>query len=941
MEIPDRKRGDPRYWAQPLPLANVWRGSVLNPGEATAVAHPPRSPRLFPSTHTHPPRAALARAGRPRTPLVPAWLCAAVSILSSPALLATAAPPSEAVVELFQRDVQPIIERYCYDCHGNGMDKGGVELDGLDTPEALTDPKLWTRVLRNVRSGIMPTSDAVERLPAAEAEKMMAWTKHSALGLDPAKPDPGRVVVRRLNRVEYRNTIRDLLGVDFDTEKEFPADDTGHGFDNIGEVLNISPMLLEKYLDAAQQIVSQAVPTRLRVPREEFHSGATLSTLRVESNHVALPAQPAAGGGGLPQRPVPTKAGAALELSYYTPATVGFQHEVPKAGAYQVEFKLHASERYVDNVFDLNRCRLILRDGDEVLMEQEFVREGGKLFTFVFDRNWDAGGRELTAEIVPLAPAEPQVRQLKLRLQSVTVRGPMAEADWVKPAHYARYFPQEPPADPAARRQYARDLLARFAHRAFRRPPEPESLDRLAALAESVYRESGHTFEAGVAQAMAAVLASPNFIFRREGAAPVRDGEAYVEIDDYALASRLSYFFWSTMPDEELFRLAAAGQLRAQLAQQIDRLFNSPRASEFFRNFTGQWLQARDIETVAIESLEIHLREHPNPEFEAARAVFRSFQGRPPDTLTPEEQERFRAAREAARAVFRAPRPNLTEELRRAMRAETELTFQHIFREDRSVLELLKSDYTFLNEDLAKHYGIEGVTGREMRKVTLPADSYRGGVLTQGTVLAVTSNPGRTSPVKRGVFILDAILGTPPPPPPPNIPSLESVTSPEEFRKLSARDAIKLHAQKAVCASCHLRMDPLGLALENFNAMGAWRTTDLNLPIDPAGELISGEKFSDIRELKTVLSTARRRDFYYALSEKLLTYALGRGVEYHDTTTLDQLVETLESTGGSPRALLRAIVTSVPFQQTRPAVPLERHAQAAASHGPIPSRLAP
>lgn len=824
-----------------------------------------------------------------------------------------------------------MLERYCYDCHGNGMDKGGVELDGLDSPEALTDHELWTRVLRNVRSGIMPTPDAVEPLPTGEAEKLMAWIKSSALGLDASRPDPGRVVVRRLNRVEYRNTIRDLLGVDFDTEKEFPADDTGHGFDNLGEVLNISPMLLEKYLDAAQVIVAQAVPTRSRVPEEVAYPGAALESIRVSTSADASTSQRGAespgdqAAGGVR---APGGTGTVLDLSYYTPATVGVRHDVRKAGTYQVEVKLNASERYVDNIFDLNRCRLVVRDGDAVLLDQEFVRESGKLFTFKFERQWTPGARHLTLEVVPQEPAEPQVRDLKLRLQSVTVRGPLAEQDWVQPKAYARFFPKTPPAELQARRDYARELLERFTLRAFRRPAEPESLDRLVALAESVYREPGSTFEAGVAQAMTAVLASPNFIFRREGTVPAAEGEPYQQIDEFALASRLSYFFWSTMPDEELLRLAGAGQLRAQLPQQVQRLFNSPRANEFFRNFTGQWLQARDIETVAIEGLEVFLRENPNPEFEAARAVFRSFQGRPAESLTPEEQERFQAAREAARAVFRAPRPNLTWELRRAMRDETEMTFAHIFREDRSVLELLKSDYTFLNEELAKHYGIEGVSGKQMRKVTLPSDSLRGGVLTQGTVLAVTSNPGRTSPVKRGVFILEAILGTPPPPPPPNVPSLESVTSPEELRKLSARDAIKMHAGQALCASCHLRMDPLGLALENFNALGAWRSTEFKLPIDPAGQLITGEKFADIRELKSVLTTARRRDFYYALSEKLLTYALGRGVEYHDIPTLDHLVATLEANDGRPSALLNAIITSVPFQKTRPATPIagERHA---------------
>jgi hypothetical protein len=251
------------------------------------------------------------------------------------------------------------------------------------------------------------------------------------------------------------------------------------------------------------------------------------------------------------------------------------------------------------------------------------------------------------------------------------------------------------------------------------------------------------------------------------------------------------------------------------------------------------------------------------------------------------------------------------------MQQETEMTFAHIVKEDRSLLELLESDYTFLNEDLAKHYGIEGVTGRAMRKVTLAPDSPRGGILTQGTILAVTSNPTRTSPVKRGVFILDAILGTPPAPPPPNIPSLEDAAPATELRKMTLRDSLALHAKEPLCHSCHSRMDPLGLALENFNAMGMWRTSELNQPIQTGGKLITGEAFADIRELKHILATNHRRDFYYCLTEKLLTYALGRGLDYYDVTTVDQLVAQLEASGGKPSALLHGIVNSAPFHQRR------------------------
>jgi hypothetical protein len=251
------------------------------------------------------------------------------------------------------------------------------------------------------------------------------------------------------------------------------------------------------------------------------------------------------------------------------------------------------------------------------------------------------------------------------------------------------------------------------------------------------------------------------------------------------------------------------------------------------------------------------------------------------------------------------------------MQDETEMLFAYIVKEDRPLTELIDSNYTFLNGELARHYGVDGVSGREMRRVELPPDSPRGGVLTQGTVLAVTSNPTRTSPVKRGVFILEAILGTPAAPPPPNIPPLEDAASPEELRRMTLRENLAAHAKNPICASCHYRMDPLGLALENFNAMGQWRTSELNRPIEPAGKLITGETFADIRELKRILATGHRGDFYRCVSEKLLTYALGRGVDYYDTDTLDQLVAKLESAGGRPSALIRGIVESAPFQQRR------------------------
>ncbi|HVT73330.1 MAG TPA: DUF1592 domain-containing protein [Lacunisphaera sp.] len=885
-------------------------------------------------------RAALLPRPGPRRAALRA-IAPGLAILASHLLGAADTP-----LQSFQRDIQPVLEEYCYDCHGDGAKKGGVRLDGFATDAAIADHALWLRVMKNVRAGIMPPADE-PRPPAADVAKLMGWIKTEAFGLDLRHPDPGRVTVRRLNRVEYRNTVRDLLGVDYDTEKEFPPDDTGQGFDNLADVLTISPMLLERYLDAAQAIVAEAVPTQPRAVAEEALRGRDFATIKADApaTLAAAPAALVAEGGessapgpvpaaatGPFKRPVPQVAGEGLELSYYTPAVVAARYAAKDAGEYQVTINLRALESYVDDQFDLNRCRLLFKADGETLFNQEFVREGDKTFEFTFDRTWTKGPHELAFEVQPVGPDRDQKRMLRVRINTVTVRGPLAEKYWVQPKAYARFFPRKVPGRKAARHAYAAELLRDFATRAYRRPADPATVERLAAMADRIAGQPGGTFEAGVAQAMVAVLASPRFIFREEDVEPLRPGQAYPEIDEYALASRLSYFLWSSMPDPELFRLAGAHRLRAGLPAQIDRMLRDRKAHEFVRNFTGQWLEARDIGNVQINSFDVYLREHPNPAIETAQATFRRINQIPEDQRTPAEKAAFAEARQTFLGVLRAPRPDLNWRLRDAMRRETEMVFARVIDEDRSLVELIESDYTYLNEELAKHYGIPGVTGPEMRLVTLPPGSPRGGVLTQGTVLAVTSNPTRTSPVKRGVFVLDAILGARPPPPPPNIPALEDAASPEKLRQMSLRENLALHASNEMCASCHSRMDPLGLALENFNAMGAWRDSEFNRPIEPAGRLITGEKFSDVRELKHILAHQHRRDFYYCFAQKLLTYALGRSLEYYDTETVDELVAQLEAAGGRPSALLQGIVMSAPFQQRRP---VEREQVASASPGPV------
>jgi len=824
-------------------------------------------------------------------------LCAICVALVSPSLFADTGGAAT-----FRRDIRPLLETYCFDCHADGANKGNIAFDEFDSDQAaLEDRDLWLHVLKNLRAGLMPPRKKSQPSPEEKA-RIEQWIKRAVFQSNPENPDPGLVTIRRLNRTEYRNTIRDLLGVDFDTGSIFPPDDTGHGFDNIADVLTLPPMLLEKYVFAANQIINQAVPTVPRVMREQVINGRQFR-----------------GGEDAPDdRNARGNRRGGLQLSYYQPAAVSNTFRADIAGRYQLAVALMINDRFVDNVHDYNKCRLIFRVDGRELLNQEYTWQAGKPYNYNYETDWAAGNHELAFELQPLTTNEPQTRTLSMQITSVKVSGPTAKEHWVQPRDYAKFFPKKVPEEAKARQAYARDVLGPFARRAYRRPVDDRTLDRLVKLAESVYRQPGETFEAGVAQAMVAVLASPRFLFREERAEPTTGGP-YAFVDELSLGSRLSYFLWSSMPDEELLQLAEKGDLRKNLSAQVARMLKDEKSEAFVRNFVGQWLRARDIETVPIEARFVLAREE---KFDAERARgrqrFNELRDRPEDQLTPAEREELQRLRETFRRSFRQqPRAELTGELRTDMRRETEMTFDYVLREDRSLLELLDADYSFLNERLAKHYGISDVSGNNLRLVKLPANSPRGGVLTQGTMLGVTSNPTRTSPVKRGVFVLENILGTPPPPPPPDIPPLEDAAKELTNRAPTLRETLAVHREKALCASCHNRMDPIGLAFENFNAMGMWRESEYGEVIDATGSLVTGESFNDIRDLKRTLVKNHYKDFYHTVTEKLLTYALGRGLEYYDVETCDQIVSKIEAAQGRPSALIAGLVDSAPFQKMR------------------------
>ena len=537
----------------------------------------------------------------------------------------------------FRHGVQPLLQTYCYTCHSGAVKSGNVAFDQLASdPARPGNRKLFRRVLDNLRSGIMPPA-GMPQPTAAEKEHIAQWIKGCVYGIDPADPDPGRVTVRRLNRAEYRNTIRDLIGVDYDTQTEFPPDEAGHGFDDLSDVLTISPLLMEKYLNAAQAIVSQAVPTAPRVEAETEIPGADFTGKDADAPTV--------------------KPGGSRSLSYYEPANVSHTVQVEHPGDYQLVLDMAANENYVDNKFDYNRCRLIFTADGQELFRKEFNREGGKPLHYAFDQTWKAGAHKLTFELQPLTPGVEQIRSLTMRINKVMLRGPKDAQYQVEPLRYRTFFPKPVPDGSPERRAYARELLGGFTRRAFRRPVDAQTVDRLVGLAESVYTQPGQTFEAGVAQAMVAVLASPRFLFREEGVAAAQDHGRYALIDEYALASRLSYFLWSSMPDDELLRLADRGQLRKNLAAQVDRMLHDRRSEALIENFSGQWLQTRDIETVPINVGAVMARER-DP---AAMGQTGGGQGR----------------------GYGRPRFQFDGALRKALHREVDLYFGHVVRGDR------------------------------------------------------------------------------------------------------------------------------------------------------------------------------------------------------------------------------------------------------------------
>ncbi len=737
----------------------------------------------------------------------------------------------------FETDIQPLLKKYCYECHGAKKQRAGLNLEKAKNQQAILEGRnVWERAAAMIRTREMPPEKRKPQPTQEERDLLHQWITDVTSKIDcTGTHDPGRVTIRRLNRFEYNNTIRDLVGVDFKPAADFPSDDVGYGFDNIGDVLSLPTILFEKYLTAAEKITEAAIVAEPLQGLIQSYSGEKLS-----------------GGHQIEE-------GAQMLTSS---GKVAAEVELAEAGAYLMRiraYETHAGPEFAKLGFTLDGKQLQVFDVSAT---------GDAPQTLTLRSELPAGKHVIAGEFLndyykPDDP-NPKNRDRNLVVAAIELQGPLVEPtrNSLTETH-RKIFTRMPKADLSDADECAQAILGSFARRAFRRPVEREELDRLVALSRSVMSE-GESFERAIEVGVQAILVSPHFLFRVEIDAEPENPQAIHLINEFELASRLSYFLWSSMPDEELFQLASQNALRNgnTLRLQVERMLKDPKGQAFIESFSGQWLQTRNLKQMT-----------PDPK------------------------------------LF----PTFDEPLREAMRQETELFFGEIVRDNHSILDLLDADFTYVNERLAKHYGISGVTGEKFQRVKLEGPQ-RAGVLTQASILTLTSNPTRTSPVKRGKWVLENILGTPPPPPPPNVEELKN----DEKAVLSGslRQRMEQHRSDPGCASCHKSMDPLGFGFENFDAIGAWRTKDGNFDVDPAGILPSGDSFATPQELRVILKK-NQDQFARCLTEKMLTYATGRGLEYYDKCAVDSLTVSLAKDNFRIGTLIQDIVHSDPFQKRR------------------------
>ena len=802
-----------------------------------------------------------------------------IAAVGAALLLASGAPPT------FARSAAPSVplpaaaehratlDRYCVTCHNDRLRIAGLTLVAVDLEAVGGDAATWERVARKLRTRTMPPSPR-PRPDEASYDRLVAYLETELDRAAAAEPDPGRrPALHRLNRAEYANAVRDLLALEIDSGALLPPDDASYGFDNIGDVLRVSPALLDGYLDAARTVATRAIADR--TPAVEQVSHRVPPDLTQDRRLEGLP--------------FGTRGGARIE------------HYFPVGGEYDIQVRLQRNfiggrimgltePHEIEITIDGERIELFTVGGRRGAAEAESEDAEARRRRVYAEREADAalrvrvplqaGQRAIGVSFLdrPAAQVEgarlPYLRSFAIlgeateglpHVDAVTITGPHGAASGNETPSRERIFLCRP-ASRADEPACARRIFQRLARRAYRRPVTEADVETLLDFFEAGRRRQDGGFEAGVRLGLQRLLMSPDFIFRVErDPADAAPGSAY-RVSDLELASRLSFFLWSSAPDDELLALAEDGRLRAPgvLEAEVRRMLRDERASALVDNFAGQWLHLRNVPHAA------------------------------PDTR-----------------LF----PDFDDNLRSAMRRETELLFETIVREDRSVLDLLGARYTFLNERLARHYGIPQIYGSRFRRIALAGDSVRGGLLGQASIQMVTSYPNRTSPVLRGKWLLENVLGTPPPDPPADVPAIEETTADGQPR--SMREAMVQHRANPACASCHQVLDPLGFGLEPFDAVGAWRdTAGPNRPIDATGTLPGGAQFDGPRELREAL-LRRPESFVRVVAERLLTYALGRGLEHPDLPAVRAVARAAAEDDHRFSALVMRIVESVPFQMRR------------------------
>ncbi|MDX2065300.1 MAG: DUF1592 domain-containing protein [Fimbriimonadaceae bacterium] len=743
---------------------------------------------------------------------------------AKPASAKKPAAKATASGDAYTRTIQPFVTKYCGGCHGGTTQVANISLTkDKSLAAAAKNAGLWQRAAANVSNSHMPPKG----LPAPTLKERQAFVDavKSLTIADCSLADAGKVTVRRLNRAEYNATVRDLVGVDFRPADDFPSDDVGYGFDNIGDVLTISPLLMEKYLNAAEAIAAQAI--QLPIPSKFTLTGPMLSK---------------AGSASQDDDSVDLMSGDGKAIGEFN---------IKRPGRYVVRFAGYQYAAGPEN------ASVALRLNGEEVGRFEMANIAPKTATFELPARLNKGKNRVEVQFLndfydPKGPDGRKDRNVTIRSIEVVRTDPESYSE-----SHRRLIPVDP--KPGTERDTAKAVLTKFAERAYRRPVSADEVNRLMSLYD-LSTKAKEPFERGVQLGITAALVSPHFLFRVE--VDPRDAKGSRELTDFELATRLSYFIWSSCPDDRLFELARQKKLRQPgvLKAEVVRMLADPRAEGLADNFAEQWFQLRRLDGF-----------NPNP-------------------------KQF---------------PGFDNELKEDLRTETKRFFMHVLRRNESALDFIDGKYTFLNERLAKHYGVPSISGDQFRLVAMNSPQ-RGGVLGHASILSITSNPTRTSPVKRGKWVLENILGTPPPPPPPGVPDLEEKH--EDMTAKTLRERMELHRKKPDCFSCHSRMDPIGFGMENYDAVGKWRTADDGATLDTSGVLPDGRKFKGPQQLKQIL-LQNKEQFVRTLTDRLLTYSMGRGMEPKDQCHIDSIVARAKANEYRFADMIVAVVQSDPFRK--------------------------